>query len=66
MPAVFRLDDGSVKPTGFVMRHTTTQSSRGASHDEGAAGFVVWIVLFAVFMVVLLAVQGGTGAIPIR
>ena len=66
MPAVFRPDDGRMQQTGFAMRHTTTHSSREAPHDDGAAGFVVWIVLYAVFMVALLALQGGTGAIPIR
>ncbi|MEX0853141.1 MAG: hypothetical protein WD036_07655 [Bauldia sp.] len=34
--------------------------------DQSAAGFVVWIVVYATFMLALFALRGGVGAMSIH
>ena len=41
------------------MRGTTRIISAG-KRDEGSGGFIVWIVVYAVFMVALIALNGGS------
>lgn len=41
------------------MRGTTRTIGPG-KRDESAGGFIVWIVVYAVFMVALIALNGGT------
>ena len=48
------------------MPYTASNKSRPAPRDDGTAGVLVWFVLYAAFIVALFALQGGTGAIPIR
>jgi hypothetical protein len=38
----------------------TTRTIGAGKRDEGAGGFIVWIVVYAVFMLVLIALNGGT------
>jgi hypothetical protein len=38
----------------------TTRNITSASRDEGAGGFVIWIIVYAVFMVGLIALNGGS------
>ena len=42
------------------MRGTTRTISTTTKRDEGAGGFVIWIVVYAVFMVALIALNGGS------
>ncbi len=41
------------------MLQTQNDFHRNASHDPGTAAFVVWIAVFAVFVVALMALGGG-------
>ncbi|CAN5246418.1 hypothetical protein BH10PSE9_BH10PSE9_20170 [soil metagenome] len=41
------------------MRGTTRTITPG-NRDEGAGGFILWIVVYAVFMVALIALNGGS------
>jgi hypothetical protein len=45
------------------MQNPPTNLPRRAGGDE-ARGIAVWMVLYAVFMVALFALGGGTGALP--
>jgi hypothetical protein len=38
----------------------TTRNITVEKRDEGAGGFVVWIVVYAVFMIALIALNGGS------
>jgi hypothetical protein len=38
----------------------TTRTISPARRDESAGGFIVWIVVYAVFMVALIALNGGS------
>ena len=42
------------------MRSNSPSGRSHAAHDAGAGGFILWIVLYAVFMLALIAVNGGT------
>ncbi len=40
--------------------HTTTHGQRSTPADAGTGGFLLWIVVYAAFMVGLVALNGGT------
>jgi hypothetical protein len=43
-----------------ALRHNSLSDQSPAAHDAGVAGFVPWIILYAVLLVALIAVNGGT------
>ena len=40
--------------------HTTTTMRQTKQHDAGTGGFVLWIAIYAAFMLGLVAFNGGT------
>ncbi len=40
--------------------HSTTHHHPKTPHDAGAGGFVLWIAVYAAFMLALIALNGGT------
>jgi hypothetical protein len=40
--------------------HSTTHNHPKAQRDAGTGGFVLWIVIYAVFMLGLVALNGST------
>jgi hypothetical protein len=40
--------------------HSTTHNHHKEPHDAGTGGFVLWIVVYAVFMLGLVALNGGS------
>lgn len=39
---------------------TIARNRTHASHDAGTAGFLLWIAVYAAFMLALIAFNGGT------
>ena len=42
------------------MRSISRDSSSQAPHDAGTGGFLLWIAVYAAFMLALIAFNGGT------
>ena len=42
------------------MRNIARTRAHAATHDQGAGGFLLWIAIYAAFMVALIAYSGGS------
>ncbi len=42
------------------MQTTTTTQQSKRQHDAGTGGFVLWIAVYAAFMLALVALNGGS------